>query len=92
MHRSIAEDESDWLYGRDDLSHYDGKRLGRWSWEVIDHAKPGTISLPTLSITPITAWVKTGAPWRSERLTEYNQLLRGEAELGSIAFSTGGDW
>ncbi|CAL5419773.1 unnamed protein product [Camellia sinensis] len=38
-----------------------------------------------LSVGLATGQIKTGAPCRSERLAKYNQLLRIEEELGSLA-------
>jgi enolase len=34
--------------------------------------------------------IKTGAPWRTERVAKYNQLLRIEEELGEAAIYAGG--
>mmetsp|Transcript_17470 Transcript_17470/g.32862 ORF Transcript_17470/g.32862 Transcript_17470/m.32862 type:complete len:446 (+) Transcript_17470:49-1386(+) len=39
-----------------------------------------------------TGQIKTGAPCRSERLSKYNQLLRIEEELGSLASFAGVDF
>jgi enolase len=39
-----------------------------------------------------TGQIKTGAPCRSERLAEYNQLLRTEEELGDKAKYAGNSW
>ncbi|KZV38551.1 enolase-like [Dorcoceras hygrometricum] len=42
-----------------------------------------------LSVGLATGQIKTGAPYRSERLAKYNQLLRIEEELGSEAVYAG---
>ena len=46
-----------------------------------------------LTVGLCTGQIKTGALFRGERTTKYNQLLRIEEELGSRLFTTGpGSW
>jgi enolase len=46
-------------------------------------------TIADLAVALSCGQIKTGAPARSERVAKYNQLLRIEEELGSIATYAG---
>ncbi|CAL5422221.1 unnamed protein product [Camellia sinensis] len=57
-------------------------------WGVMASHRSGETEdtfIADLSVGLATGQIKTGAPCRSERLAKYNQLLRIEEELGSLA-------
>jgi enolase len=68
-----------------DMSHRAG-----WS-AVVSHRSGETedTTIADLVVGFNTGQIKTGAPARSDRVAKYNQLLRIEEELGSIATYAG---
>ena len=56
---------------------------------VISHRSGETEDtfIADLSVAVNAGQIKTGAPCRSDRVAKYNQLLRIEEELGSVACS-----
>ncbi|RZC73211.1 hypothetical protein C5167_048698 [Papaver somniferum] len=61
-------------------------------WGVMASHRSGETEdtfIADLSVGLATGQIKTGAPCRSERLAKYNQLLRIEEELGSVAVYAG---
>jgi enolase len=64
-----------------ELAHKSGYRC------VISHRSGETedTTIADLAVATNAGQIKTGAPCRSERVAKYNQLLRIESELGSVA-------
>jgi enolase len=64
-----------------ELAHKNGYR------SVISHRSGETedTTIADLAVAINSGQIKTGAPCRSERVAKYNQLLRIEEELGSVA-------
>lgn len=63
-----------------------------YGWGVMTSHRSGETEdnyIADLAVGLSTGQIKTGAPCRSERLAKYNQLLRIEAELGSMATYAG---
>ncbi|MBS3984790.1 MAG: phosphopyruvate hydratase [Selenomonadales bacterium] len=67
------------------------KRAG-WT-AIISHRSGETedTTIADLAVATNAGQIKTGAPSRSDRVAKYNQLLRIEEELGSIAMYPGKD-
>merc|ERR1712004_168644 len=64
----------------------------RNGWDVMVSHRSGETEdsfIADLVVGLRTGQIKTGAPCRSERLAKYNQLLRIEEELGSLATFAG---
>ncbi|KAF5940654.1 hypothetical protein HYC85_021821 [Camellia sinensis] len=64
-------------------------------WGVMASHRSGETEdtfIADLSVGLATGQIKTGAPCRSERLAKYNQLLRIEEELGSLAVYAGANF
>jgi len=60
----------------------------RSAWTVVVSHRSGETedaTIADLAVALNTGQIKTGAPCRSERVAKYNQLLRIEQELGSVA-------
>ena len=64
-----------------EMAHKNGYRC------VISHRSGETedTTIADLAVATNAGQIKTGAPCRSERVAKYNQLLRIESELGSVA-------
>jgi len=60
----------------------------RAGWtSIVSHrsGETGDSTIADIAVGLNTGQIKTGAPCRSDRVAKYNQLLRIEAELGSVA-------